>query len=206
MGGIDLHAHTTASDGTFSPTGLVQLALQRDLSVLAISDHDTTAGLAEAAEAAEGTGLEIVPATEFSTVYEGGSIHVLAYWFDVGDGEFQAELDRLRDDREWRAQEIVKRLAEMGHEISYERIRKLASGSVVARPHIAQAMVEAGVVERYEDAFSEDLIADGGKAYVEKHALHPVEALALISRAGGVTVIAHPGMWSDADPVPDELI
>jgi 3',5'-nucleoside bisphosphate phosphatase len=100
----------------------------------------------------------------------------------------------------------VKKLQEMGHAISYDRVRELASGNVVARPHIAQAMVEAGIVERYEDAFTETFIADGGRAYVEKHALHPVDALALIHRAGGVCVIAHPGMWTDADPVPDALL
>jgi hypothetical protein len=206
MAGIDLHSHTTYSDGTFAPAETVKLAVERGLDVLAVSDHDTTEGLDEVVEAASGTGLEIVPATEFSTVYEGGSIHVLAYWIDVANGEFQDELARLKDDREWRAQEIVKKLNAMGHSIGYDRVRELASGSVVARPHIAQAMVEAGIVERYEDAFTEDFILDGGAAYVEKHALHPVDALALIHRAGGVCVIAHPGMWSDADPVPDDLI
>ena len=203
---IDLHTHSTASDGTFSPTEVVRLALERGVSLLALSDHDTTAGLDEAADAAAGTGLELVPATEFSTVYEGGSIHVLAYWIDAANGEFQAELDRLRDDREWRAREIVKRLNAMGHGIGYERVRELAAGNVVARPHIAQAMLEAGLVERYEDAFTAAFIADGGAAHVEKHALHPVDALYLIHRAGGVCVVAHPGMWSDADPVPDSLI
>jgi predicted metal-dependent phosphoesterase TrpH len=206
MPGIDLHSHTTYSDGTFRPGETVRLAVERGLDVLAVSDHDTTEGLDEAADAASGTGLEIVPATEFSTVYEGGSVHVLAYWIDVTNAEFQTELARLKDDREWRAQEIVKKLRAMGHDITYERVRELASGNVVARPHIAQAMVEAGIVERYEDAFSEDFILDGGRAYVEKHALNPIDALALIHRAGGVCVIAHPGMWSDADPVPDELI
>jgi predicted metal-dependent phosphoesterase TrpH len=206
MSGIDLHSHTTYSDGTFAPAETVKLALERGLDVLAVSDHDTTEGLAEVADAARGTGLEIVPATEFSTVYEGGSIHVLAYWIDLGDAEFQAELARLQDDREWRAQEIVNKLNEMGHAIDYARVRELAGGSVVARPHIAQAMVEAGIVPTYEEAFTEDFILDGGRAYVEKHALHPVDALALIHRAGGVCVIAHPGMWSDADPVPDALI
>ncbi len=206
MPGIDLHSHTTCSDGTFAPAETVRLAVERGLDVLAVSDHDTTEGLAEAADAAGGTGLEIVPATEFSTVYEGGSIHVLAYWIDPANAEFLAELARLQDDREWRAQEIVKKLNELGFPIGYARVRELAGGSVVARPHIAQAMVEAGIVPTYEEAFTEDFILDGGRAYVEKHALHPVDALALIHRAGGVCVIAHPGMWSDADPVPDALI
>src|SRR5687767_10925416 len=119
MGGIDLHSHTSHSDGTFAPAETVRLALERDLDVLAVSDHDTTEGLGEVNEAAKGTRLEIVPATEFSTVYEGGSVHVLAYWIDVANAEFQDELARLKDDREWRAQEIVKKLNAMGHDISY---------------------------------------------------------------------------------------
>ncbi|MCA1726336.1 MAG: PHP domain-containing protein [Actinobacteria bacterium] len=146
MAGIDLHSHTTYSDGTFAPAETVRLALERGLDVLAVSDHDTTEGLAEVADAANGTGLEIVPATEFSTVYEGGSVHVLAYWIDVANAEFQEELERLKDDREWRAREIVNKLNEMGHAIDYDQVRALASGNVVARPHIAQAMVEAGIV------------------------------------------------------------
>jgi predicted metal-dependent phosphoesterase TrpH len=206
VAGIDLHSHTRYSDGTFEPAETVNLALERGLHVLAVSDHDTTEGLSEAADAARGTGLELVPATEFSTVYEGGSIHVLAYWTDPANAEFQAELARLRDDREWRAEEIVKVLNGLGYALDYARVRELAGGSVVARPHIAQAMVEAGIVPTYEEAFTEDFILDGGRAYVEKHALNPIDALALIHRAGGVCVIAHPGMWSDADPVPDELI
>lgn len=206
MSGIDLHAHTRFSDGTFAPAETVRLAVERGLEVLAVTDHDTTEGLDEAADAAAGTGLEIVPATEFSTVFEGGSVHVLAYWIDVANGEFQQELARLKDDREWRAERIVEKLRAMGHAIEYSRVREIAEGAVVARPHIAQAMVEAGIVERYEDAFTEEFILDGGRAYVEKHALHPVDALALIHRAGGICVIAHPGMWSDADPVPDALI
>jgi predicted metal-dependent phosphoesterase TrpH len=206
VSGIDLHSHTRYSDGTFEPAETVRLALERGLDVLAVSDHDTTEGLAEAQAAAEGTGLEIVPATEFSTVYQGASVHVLAYWIDLANEEFQEELSRLKDDREWRAQEIVKKLNEMGHTIDYARVRDIAKGNIVARPHIAQAMVEAGIIPSYEDAFTEDFILDGGRAYVEKHALHPVDALALIHRAEGVCVIAHPGMWSDADPVPDVLI
>jgi 3',5'-nucleoside bisphosphate phosphatase len=103
MPGIDLHAHTTASDGTFAPSRTVGLAVERGLDVLAISDHDTTDGLGEANEAAAGTGLEIVPATEFSTVFENRSVHVLAYWIDVDNAEFRDELARLKDDREWRA-------------------------------------------------------------------------------------------------------
>jgi predicted metal-dependent phosphoesterase TrpH len=203
---IDLHAHTIYSDGTFTPTELVRLALQRGLTVLSISDHDSTEGLAEAFRAADGTGLEIVPGVEFSTVREGHGIHVLAYWMDLQDGPFQAELRRLRDDRFTRGERMVRRLRELGHPITFERVREIAEGKNIIRPHIAQALVEAGVVETIEDAFTPDLIKDGGRAYVEKHALDPVAAIDLIKRAGGLAVVAHPGLHREGLGVPDDVI
>jgi predicted metal-dependent phosphoesterase TrpH len=203
---IDLHAHTIYSDGTFTPTESVRLALERGLTVLSISDHDSTEGLAEAFRAADGTGLEIVPGVEFSTVLEGHGIHVLAYWMDLQDGPFQAELRRLRDDRFTRGERIVRRLQELGHPITFERVREIAEGKNIIRPHIAQALVEAGVVETIEDAFTPDLIKDGGRAYVEKHALDPVAAIDLIKRAGGLAVVAHPGLHREGLGVPDDVI
>jgi predicted metal-dependent phosphoesterase TrpH len=203
---IDLHAHTIYSDGTFTPTELVRLALQRGLTVLSISDHDSTEGLAEAFRAADGTGLEIVPGVEFSTVREGHGIHVLAYWMDLQDGPFQAELRRLRDDRFTRGERMVRRLRELGHPITFERVREIAAGKNIIRPHIAQALVEAGVVETIEDAFTPELIKDGGRAYVEKHALDPVAAIDLIKRAGGLAVVAHPGLHREGLGVPDDVI
>ena len=206
MDGIDLHAHTTFSDGTFTPAELVKLAIERGLSAVAVTDHDTTGGLAEAATAAEGTGLEIVPGVEFSAEYEGVSVHVLCYWMDVGDEEFQAELRRLRDDRFRRGERMVERLRELGYPVSFERVREIAGGGNIIRPHVAQAMVEAGIVATEEEAFTEEFIADGGRAYVSKHALHPLDALPLIRRAGGVCVLAHPGMWGGQRSIPEELI
>jgi 3',5'-nucleoside bisphosphate phosphatase len=203
---IDLHTHTTYSDGTFTPTELVELAVQRGLTVLGVSDHDSTEGLPEAFEAAAGTGLEIVPATEFSTVHDGQACHVLAYWPDLGHGEFQAELGRLREDRYRRGERMVEKLQALGYPISFERVRQIAEGGNIVRPHIAQALVEAGVVDTIDQAFTPELIATGGRAYVAKHALPPIEALALIKRAGGVTVIAHPGLWREGLGVSDELI
>jgi predicted metal-dependent phosphoesterase TrpH len=202
---IDLHTHTVYSDGTFTPAESVKLALERELTVLSISDHDSTEGLAEAFEAADGTGLEIVPGVEFSTVRDGHGMHVLAYWAEA-DADFQEELGRLRDDRFWRGQQMVKRLNELGHPISFDRVQEIARGKNIVRPHIAQALVEAGVVETVEDAFTDDLIKDGGRAYVEKHALDPVDAIALIKRAGGVAVVAHPGLQREGLGVPDEVL
>ncbi|MGH2692356.1 MAG: PHP domain-containing protein [Actinomycetota bacterium] len=205
MAGIDLHTHTIYSDGTFRPAETVSLALERGLTAVSISDHDSTEGLPEAFEAADGTGLEIVPGVEFSTVRDGHGMHVLAYWAEAG-AEFQEELSRLRDDRFWRGQQMVKKLNELGYPISFERVQEIAQGKNIVRPHIAQALVEAGVVETVDDAFTQELIKDGGRAYVEKHALDPVDALGLIKRAGGVAVVAHPGLHREGLGVPDEVL
>jgi predicted metal-dependent phosphoesterase TrpH len=203
---IDLHTHTTFSDGTLTPRELVELARQRELSVLAVTDHDSTEGLAEAFEAAEGTGLELVPGVEFSTTRDGHGIHVLAYWVELDDGEFQAELTRLREDRWTRGQRMVRRLQELGYPISFDRVQEIAEGKNIVRPHVAQALMEAGVVSSIDEAFTPELIANGGRAYVEKHALDPVAALALIKRTGGVAVVAHPGLFREGLGVPDGIL
>ncbi len=205
MGGIDLHVHTTFSDGTFTPTEIVGLGIERDLSVLGVTDHDTTAGLSEADAAARGTGLEIVPGVEFSAEYKGSSVHVLAYWMDPDDPGFQEELAQLRDSRLRRGELMVEKLRDLGHDLSFERVREIAAGAPIIRPHIAQAMVEAGIVPTEKAAFDR-FIADGGPAHVPKRALHPLDAVDLIRRAGGACVLAHPGMWAGDRSVPDDLI
>jgi hypothetical protein len=206
MTGIDLHAHSTSSDGTRTPTELVGLAAELGLDVLALTDHDTTDGLAEAAAAAGDAGLELVPGVEFSATFEGSSIHVLAYYPDPADPEFVAELARLRDDRFRRGERMVEKLQALGYPISFERVREISGGKNIVRPHIARALVEAGVVPTEKDAFTDDLIADGGRADVQKHALHPLDALSLIRTSGGVCVLAHPGMWASQRSVPQGLI
>ena len=205
MSGIDLHTHSTASDGTNTITENVALALERGLAGIAITDHDTTAGYAEAAAAAEGTGLLIVPGIEFSAEYDGASLHVLAYWVDPADPALVEELRRLTDTRFRRGELMVEKLQALGYDISFERVRAIAGDDLIARPHIAQAMVEAGIVPTEKEAFDR-FISDDGVAYVPKHALDPMEALRLIGAAGGVCVLAHPAMWKGNGAVPDDLI
>jgi predicted metal-dependent phosphoesterase TrpH len=142
---------------------------------------------------------------EFSAEYRGSSVHVLCYWMDAGDEAFQAELSRLRDDRFRRGELMVEKLQALGFDLSFERVREIAQGGNIVRPHVAQAMVEAGIVDSEEEAF-ERWIADGKPAHVPKHALDPVDAVALILKANGLCVLAHPGMWGDQTEVPDELI
>jgi predicted metal-dependent phosphoesterase TrpH len=206
MAGIDLHTHTYYSDGTLAPRDLLELAKERGLDVVALTDHDTTAGLPEARQAAALVGIELVPGVEFSAEYDGSSLHILCYWPDDEDAEFQAELLRLQESRLRRGERMVEKLQALGYPVTFERVREIAAGKNVVRPHIAQALVEAGVIAREEDAYTAEFIGDGGRAYVEKHALDPIAALAVIKKAGGVSVIAHPAMWRGEDPVPDGLI
>jgi 3',5'-nucleoside bisphosphate phosphatase len=206
MPAIDLHVHTNRSDGTFTPTEAVKLAAERGLDGIAVTDHDTTEGLSEATDAAREAGIELLSGVEFSAEYQRTSIHVLGYFMDLDDATFQEELTRLRDDRFRRGEMIVEKLQELGYDISFERVREIAEGGNIVRPHIAQAMVEAGIVPTEQDAFTEEFIADGGRAGVNKHALDPLDAVDVIVGAHGVCVLAHPGMWGDQTSVPDELI
>jgi len=206
MPGIDLHTHTIYSDGTFSPRELLELARERGLDVVAVTDHDATDGLGEARTAGEELGVEVVPGVEFSTVREGEGVHVLCYFMDPSHPDLTAELQRLRDDRFTRGERMVRRLQELGYPITFDRVREIARDGNIIRPHVAQALVEAGVVPTLKDAFSDELIGSGGRAYVEKHALDPAQAIELIHRAGGACVLAHPGTWREASPVPHDLI
>ena len=206
MAGIDLHTHTYYSDGTLGPRDLLELAKERGLDVLALTDHDTTAGLDEAREAAALVGVELVPGVELSTEYAGSSLHVLCYWPDEGDPEFQAELLRLQESRLRRGERMVEKLRALGYPVTFERVREIAAGRNVVRPHVAQALVEVGAIAAEQEAYTDAFIGDGGRAYVEKHALDPLDALALVKRVGGACVIAHPAMWRGQDPVPDGLI
>lgn len=205
MSGYDLHTHSNRSDGTLPPAEVMVLAAQRDLAGVALTDHDTFDGLEEAGSTASDLGLDFVPGIEFSAEHDGASLHILGYWVDPGDAVIEAELLRLTATRFRRGEMIVEKLRELGFDISIERVRELAGGDAIARPHIAEAMVEAGIVADEKEAFDR-YISDDGAAYVPKHALPPMEALRLIGEAGGVCVLAHPGMWRGSETVPDELI
>jgi predicted metal-dependent phosphoesterase TrpH len=202
---IDLHTHSDESDGTFTPSEVVRRAAELGLDVVALTDHDTTSGLGEATEAAREVGVELVPGVEFSAEHQATSIHVLCYWMDVSNEELQTELQRLRDDRFRRGEMMIEKLQALGFDISFERVREIAGGGNIVRPHVAQAMVEAGIVADEAEAFDR-YIADGGPAHVPKHALDPLDSVDLIVRAGGVCVLAHPGMWGAQSSVPDDLI
>jgi predicted metal-dependent phosphoesterase TrpH len=203
---LDLHVHSTCSDGLDEPETVVALAAAAELSGLALADHDTLDGLPRAAAAAAEHGLELVPAVEFSAevaLERGGrttleSVHVLGYWIDPAHPELATELARLRASRGDRAVRIVAALAELGIPLDLARVRAHAGDAPVGRPHVARAMVEAGVVGDEREAFDRYL-ADGGPADVPKHAVDPETAVRLIGAAGGVAVLAHPGLFGPRD-------
>ncbi|MFI0411078.1 PHP domain-containing protein [Actinomadura sp. 3N508] len=188
---IDLHSHSTASDGTRPPAEVVRRARERGVDVLALTDHDTVAGWDEAA-AALPDGLTLVPGIELSCNQDGRSLHLLGYLFDPGEPVLAAELARIRGDRLLRAQGMVGKLRDLGVDITWDMVRALAKGEAVGRPHVARAMVDAGAIEDYEEAFTTRWIAQDGRAYVERYALDPVRAIELVRAAGGVCVLAHP--------------
>lgn len=207
MNFIDLHCHTTASDGKLSPTQLVRLAVDLGMRAIAITDHDSTAGIDEALAAAAQTGLEVIPGVELSCDVPEGELHMLGYLLDYGDAAFQAELERLRFGRVGRAEAMAQRLAELGYPVSFERIRELAGDGAIGRPHVAQAMVEAGYVRSKAEVF-ERFIGRNGPAYAERAKLLPVDACRLIRRVGGLPVFAHPfivrGDGQVIEPLPVE--
>lgn len=205
MTAIDLHTHSNESDGTNTIEANVRLALERGLDGIAVTDHDTTAGYGEATASTLGTDLEWIPGIEFSAEHDGASLHVLAYWVDPAFPPLVEELRKLTETRFRRGELMVEKLQELGYDVSFERVREIAGDGLIARPHIAQAMVEAGIVSTEKEAFDR-FISDGGIAYVPKHALAPMDALDLIGRAGGVCVLAHPAMWKGNGAVPDALI
>jgi predicted metal-dependent phosphoesterase TrpH len=202
---IDLHAHSNRSDGTFDPAEVVRLASERNLDVVALTDHDTTDGLEVAVETGVELGVEVVPGIELSAEHERTSVHVLCYWMDPSNPPLQGELARLRDERFHRGELMVEKLRALGVPIEFEHVRRIANGATIVRPHLAQAMVEIGTVTSETEAFDRYL-GDGRPGHVPKHALEPVDAVALILQAGGVCVLAHPGMWGDQSSVPIELI
>lgn len=202
---IDLHTHSTASDGTDTPAELVANAAAAGLDVVALTDHDTVGGYAEAI-AALPPGLTLVTGAELSCRLDGVGMHMLAYLFDPQEPELSRERELVRDDRTPRAQAMVGKLRALGVDVTWEQVARIAGAGSVGRPHIATAMVELGVVPTVSDAFTADWLADGGRAYAEKHELDPFDAIRLVKAAGGVTVFAHPAAVKRGECVPESAI
>jgi predicted metal-dependent phosphoesterase TrpH len=201
---IDLHLHTTASDGRLTPAELISEARRLGLTTIAITDHDTTAGIPEAQAAAQGNPV-IIPGIELSTADNGQDVHMLGYFIDVEQRELQDSLRDFRDARDSRARKIVTRLSELNMPVSWEQVTQIANGGAIGRPHVAQAMVQAGHVGSVSEAFTKYLYT-GGPAYVARQRLTPEQGVALIHSAGGVAVLAHPGLVNDYDSLAIRLV
>jgi len=202
-GGVDLHTHTTASDGTLSPRELVRAAVRRGVRVLAVTDHDSTEGLAEALdEAVRHPPLTIVPGLEINCDVPGAEVHVLGYGVDHEAPWFQAFLREQRAERVARVHRIAARLAELGMPIDAAEVFAIVKEGSAGRPHVAQVMVQRGYVASVREAFDKWLHASG-PAHVPRRRLTPLEAIGIIRRAGGVPVFAHPGLAERDEMVPD---
>jgi predicted metal-dependent phosphoesterase TrpH len=202
---IDLHSHSTASDGTDPPAEVMRRARAAELDVIALTDHDTLAGQDEARQALP-EGLSLVTGMELSARLDSHSVHMLSYLPRGASPELAAECQAIRDDRVRRGQATVQRLRDLGVDVTWEQVAALAAGGSVGRPHIARAMVEAGAIAEPSEAFSPDWIGTGGRAYAGRYALDPARAIGLVRASGGAVVLAHPGAISRGWRIPDEAV
>ena len=192
MGRVDLHLHSTASDGKFTPEEVVAKAAALGLRFIALTDHDSVDGIAPAVIAARAfPRLTFIPSVEVSTDVPEGEIHILGYFIDYHSNELADTLKRFRDSRETRARGMVEKLGKLGIVIDWPRVREIAGEGAIGRPHIAEAMLEKGYIENFKEAF-EKYIGRDGPAYVEREKMLPAEAVALVLRSGGIPVLAHP--------------
>lgn len=202
---IDLHTHSNKSDGTDTPTELIQNAIKANLDVVALTDHDSISGWDEAAQAAEGQ-IELIKGVEMSAEFKGVSIHLVGYNIDPNNADLLAEFEQLLNERDNRAPQIIKNLNNIGIEITPADVARQSTNAVAAgRPHIADALVELGVVSNRKEAF--DLyLAEGMPGYVDRYSTEIFRALELIANAGGKSVIAHPWSKSSIDVVTPETL
>ncbi len=198
-GKVDLHMHTTHSDGFYSTSEIVYKAKELGLDAISITDHDSTNAIEEALVLGKELGIEIIPGVEISSEHNGKEVHILGYFFDHTNKEFARYLNFFREERIKRAERIVKKLEILGLHISFEDIIAVSKNSAIGRPHIAQAMVNKGLVSSYYEAFNK-YIGNGCPAHEKKVHLSPESAYKIITDAGGLSFIAHPGF------MPEEML
>ena len=205
MGQVDLHVHSTASDGRLTPAEVIREAAERGLVYIALADHDSVDGIAAARAAAQSLPhLTVIPGIEISTDIPQGEVHILGYFIDYNDPQLLAQLEDFKNSRLRRAQAMVAKLDGLGVHIDWQRVLEIAGASTIGRPHIAQAMMEKGCVPSFKDAFDEYL-GHGKPAYVEREKMLPAEAVAIIIKARGLPVLAHPLTTEDPEGLISEL-
>lgn len=188
---IDLHTHSTASDGSFTPKEIVFLAKKIDLKAVALTDHDTVAGLEEFMGAGEEAEIETVPGIELSAHFDKGTLHILGYFLDFKDKELLTQLQKFQEARANRNPKIIKKLQALGIPITYEEVMGASGGGQIGRPHFAKVLLAKGIVKSFDEAF-ERFLKKGAPAYVEKECFHPKECIEIILHAKGIPVLAHP--------------
>lgn len=198
---VDLHVHSNCSDGTYSPSQLVSYALEKNLAAFALTDHDTTAGLDEAIEAAAKTNLEVIPGIEFSTEYKGKHIHIVGLDIDYHSASFQKQLYNFQYSREIRNQKMIAKLQEHQIAISWQEMEKMFGESIWTRAHFAEYLKQKGYVKSVADAFSR-FVGDDCPCYVPREKISPVQAVHLICESGGIPILAHPLLYHMSE---DEL-
>jgi predicted metal-dependent phosphoesterase TrpH len=202
---VDLHIHTTASDGKFTPAEIVRKAWESGLVYIAISDHDSIEGVIPAQAAARNfPGITVIGGVEINTDIPSGELHVLGYLFDCDNQELKTVLERLRNSRVERARKMVNKLKNIGVKVDFERVKELAGTGSIGRPHVAQAMLEKGYINSFREAFGK-YIGRSGPAYVERDKITPIEATRLILSAKGIPVLAHPFTFENPEIVVSEL-
>ncbi len=205
MSKVDLHIHSSASDGLLSPTEIVRKSVVLGLTIIALTDHDTVDGIAPALAAAKAfPQLKVIPAVEISTDVSADEVHVLGYFVDYTAYELQIALERMRSSRQQRARGMIAKLGDSGIHIEWQRVQEIAEGGTVGRPHLAQAMLEKGYIASIKEAFTK-YISRSGPAYVERDKMTPQEAVELILRSNGLPVLAHPLFISDPEKLVVEL-
>ena len=203
---FDLHLHSTASDGRLSPEQIIDMAVEKGLEVVALTDHDSVSGVGVAiAYAVHYPSIQVVPGVEINTDLETGELHVLGYFINYTDKQFTASLQRIRESRVGRALKMVEKLKILGFPLDWRRVQELAKGESICRPHIAQAMLEKGYISTEREAF-ERYIGRTGPAYVEREKIQPVDAVEMVKKAGGLPVLAHPADIQDLDELLSGLI
>lgn len=191
MSRLDLHLHTTHSDGSCTPTEIIGLAHQAGVTALAITDHDITTGVAEAVAAGQECGIEVIPGVEISALADNSELHILGYFFDRQDSDLLGHLKTLRSARHRRNPLIIERLQTLGIDITYDEVRALAGTDSIGRPHIARVLMDKQVVPSAKEAFDR-FLAEGKPAYVPRELPSPAEAIRWIKAARGLAVLAHP--------------
>jgi len=191
MSYVDLHLHTTASDGVMRPAEIVRYAKEKGLQAIAITDHDTIDGLEEGVSEGKKMGFEVIPGVEISAKHSPGSMHLLGYFLDIDHPFLNERLQYLQKARAERNPKIVEKLNELGINVTYEEVQEASGGGQVGRPHFAHVLVRKGYVRNFQEAFDR-FLKKGASAYVEKFRFTPTEALDFIRKARGIAVLAHP--------------